>query len=396
MPWFRLSDPAVTQMLTVGDLYSHRSGLPAAEGDLLEDLGYDRRYILEHLALAPLSPFRISYAYANYGMTAGAEAVAESLGESWEDLSEEYLYAPLGMTSTSSRFSDLESRTNRAAQHALTEEGAFAPLYTREPDAQSPAGGVSSSVNDLAKWMALILADGGDLISADALLPAVTPQVVSAPAGDPATRTGFYGYGWNVSVQPGGRVQLGHSGAFLLGTGTNVAMIPSLDVGITVLTNAAPIGAAEAIAASFLDIVQYGSITRDWYEAYHGAFGHYFETSTDLAGKTRPDGPLPDVQRDLGPLFGTYQNDYYGPIQVGWQGDGAGTAGNVIVGMGPGFETQFVLEHWSGDTFALEPGGENALPGDLSSVVFDVGQDGHGTVTIQYFDRWPGQGVWTR
>lgn len=59
LPWFALSDPAVTQMVTVGDLYSHRSGLPDHAGDLLEDVGYDRRAILERLRQLPLAPFRI-------------------------------------------------------------------------------------------------------------------------------------------------------------------------------------------------------------------------------------------------------------------------------------------------------------------------------------------------
>ena len=49
LPWFALSDPAVTKLVTVGDMYSHRSGLPDHAGDLLEDIGYDRRYVLEHL-----------------------------------------------------------------------------------------------------------------------------------------------------------------------------------------------------------------------------------------------------------------------------------------------------------------------------------------------------------
>ncbi len=43
LPWFALSDPGVTKMVTVGDMFSHRSGLPDHAGDLLEDLGYDRR-----------------------------------------------------------------------------------------------------------------------------------------------------------------------------------------------------------------------------------------------------------------------------------------------------------------------------------------------------------------
>ncbi|MGZ8802384.1 MAG: serine hydrolase domain-containing protein, partial [Mycobacterium sp.] len=75
LPWFALSDPAVTKMVTVGDMYSHRSGLPDHAGDLLEDLGYDRRQVLDKLRDYPLDPFRISYAYTHFGLTAGAEAV---------------------------------------------------------------------------------------------------------------------------------------------------------------------------------------------------------------------------------------------------------------------------------------------------------------------------------
>ena len=83
LPWFALSDPAVSKMVAVGDLYSHRSGLPDHAGDKLEDLGYDRRYILERLRQLPLDPFRISYAYTNFGLTAAAEAVAAAAGKPW-------------------------------------------------------------------------------------------------------------------------------------------------------------------------------------------------------------------------------------------------------------------------------------------------------------------------
>jgi CubicO group peptidase (beta-lactamase class C family) len=88
-------------MVNVGDMYSHRSGLPDFAGDLLEDLGYDRHDVLERLRQLPLAPFRISYAYTNFGLTAAAESVAVAAGKSWEDLSDEVLYQPLGMTSTS-------------------------------------------------------------------------------------------------------------------------------------------------------------------------------------------------------------------------------------------------------------------------------------------------------
>jgi len=86
LPCFALSDPAVTRMLTVADFFAHRSGQPDHAGDLLEDLGYDRRMVLDRLRLLPLGQFRTSYAYTNFGVTAAA-------GASWESrLREEQRY----------------------------------------------------------------------------------------------------------------------------------------------------------------------------------------------------------------------------------------------------------------------------------------------------------------
>ncbi|WP_399498558.1 serine hydrolase [Streptomyces sp. P17] len=113
MPDFRLKDPWVTSHVTVADLFSHRSGLPDHAGDLLEDLGYDRPYILSHLRYEPLAPFRASYAYTNFGLTAAAQAVADAKGMPWEKLAADTLYKPAGMDSTSSRFEDYAQAANR-------------------------------------------------------------------------------------------------------------------------------------------------------------------------------------------------------------------------------------------------------------------------------------------
>src|SRR4051812_37715228 len=197
LPWFALSDPVVSRMVTIGDMYSHRSGLPDHAGDLLEDLGYDRRYVLEHLRQLPLEQFRTSYAYTNFGLTAAAEAVAVGAGKSWEDLSQEVLYGPLGMASTSSRFDEYEARPDKAVGH-INVDGAYKPLYVRDAGAEAPAGGVSSSVNDMTKWLTMMLADGTydgrQIVDPKALLPAVTPQIVSDRGSEPAMRSGFYGY----------------------------------------------------------------------------------------------------------------------------------------------------------------------------------------------------------
>ena len=92
LPWFALSDPAITRMVTIADFFAHRSGLPDHAGDVLEDLGNDRRTVLERMRLLPLGPFRTTFAYTNFGVTAAAEAVAAAAGRSWEDLSRDVLY----------------------------------------------------------------------------------------------------------------------------------------------------------------------------------------------------------------------------------------------------------------------------------------------------------------
>lgn len=393
LPGFALADPWITEHATIGDFYSHRTGLPFAAGDSLEDIGYDRAYVMDHLALQPLAPFRASYAYANFGITVGAEAVAAAVGTDWETLSDEQLYRPLGMDSTSSRHDDFLEQENRATLHAMVGEGDFEPLYERNPDAQSPAGGVSSNVKDLAEWMRLILAGGTyageELIAEEALQPALSPQNVSAPPHALDQRAGQYGYGFGVGMQPSGRVTLSHSGAFLLGAATNVQLVPSADVGIVVLTNGAPIGVPEAIAAEFIDLVQFGYSTRDWLTDYGHAMAGYHEPAGDLTGKSAPNDPA--AAQPLSAYVGTYANDYYGPATV-TEKDGA-----LVLAIGPDGNSTAELEPWDGDTFAFIPIGENAPADSLSSAVFTVINGVAASMTLAFFNAEPGLlGTWTR
>src|SRR5437773_446042 len=159
-PTFAMLDPWVTREITIRDMYAHRSGLPEHAGDLLEDLGFTRAEILHRLRYQhPRSSFRSHYAYTNFGMTEGAVAAAKAYGLEWEDASEQKLYKPVGMNSTSSRHADFVARSNKTLGHVLV-DGRWVQKFKRDPDEQSPTGGVSSSVNDVAKWMRLQLANG--------------------------------------------------------------------------------------------------------------------------------------------------------------------------------------------------------------------------------------------
>ena len=383
LPWFALADPVVTKMVTVGDMFSHRSGLPDHAGDMLEDLGFDRRYVLDKLRDQPLAPFRISYAYTNFGLTSAAEAVAVGAKKSWEDLAEQAVFKPLGMTSTSYRFSDYEARRNRAIGHVHV-DGRYEPRYVRDPQAQAPAGGVSSSVNDMTHWLAMMLADGTyagkQVVDAEALLPAVTPQIVSSPASEPAMRSGFYGFGFNVGTTSAARTQLSHSGAFELGAGTNIVILPSADVAIVALTNATPSGVPEALTAQFADLVQFGQVREDWYPLYQGLLAPDEKPIGSLVGKKPPTNPAPSKPRAS--YVGTYNNDYWGPARVSEKD------GNLHLELGT--KLSVPLMNWDGDVFTYEWVSENSPPGSVVKATFDGNK-----LTLEYYNEM-GKGTFIR
>jgi CubicO group peptidase (beta-lactamase class C family) len=376
LPWFTLADPFVTQNVTIGDLYSHRSGLPDHAGDKLEDLGYGRTEVLQRLRQVPLSPFRSSYAYTNFGITAAAEAVANAAGVDWETLSEQAIYRPLGMASTSSRFADFMARPNRVTSHVRLPDGTWVTGVARNPDAQSAAGGVSASVNDMARWLALVLANGAyggrQVVEADALLPAMSPQSISSPPSKANARAGFYGYGFGVGTSAAGRVVLSHSGAFALGASTNFTAIPSADIAIVILTNAAPIGVPEALAAQFADLVQFGSMQQDWDALYRMALAPLMAPVGSLVDVSKPANPAPP--QAFAAYTGVYQSAYYGPLQV------VDNGGSLELRMGPQ-SMRFPLSHWDGDVFSFMLNNENAPPGTISKASFSGGK-----VVLEFYD----------
>ncbi|MFJ8075574.1 serine hydrolase [Streptomyces sp. NPDC096176] len=390
LPGFALNDRWVTEHVTFADLFSHRSGLPDHAGDLLEDLGYGRGYVLSRLRHEPLAPFRASYAYTNFGVTAACEAVANTKNTPWEDLAEDTLYAPAGMNSTSSRFADYEQAGNKAVMHVKA-DGDWEPKYVRDTDVTSAAGGVSSTARDMTRWMRLQLAGGtlGDdqIIPTAPLARTHLPAIVSQPPANPAGRAGFYGLGWNVGYDAQGRLRLGHSGAFALGANTNVSMLPSEELGIVVLTNGEPVGLADAISFNFYDTAQYGEPASDWLTRIGKVYEQEEQKARSPTDYTRPPSDAANAQPD-DTYTGTYRNDYYGPLTVTAAADG-----RLILQLGPKPQ-RFPLTHYDGNTFSFTTVGENAV--GPTGVTFTVHSAGKASkVRVESLDK-TGLGTFTR
>ena len=395
LPGFALSVPYVTDNVSYGDLFSHSSGLPDHAGDLLEDLGWDQQYIFHALRLLRLDPFRSSYAYTNFGLTAAGVSAAAAVGMDWASAADSVLFGPLGMSATSYRYSDFLAQADRAAMHVRIDDKWY-QKYTRDADVEAPAGGASSNVLDLAKWMMLKLANGTGqgkpVISPAALLEANTPRSVSGPPGTSGSRTGFYGFGTNAGDDYSGRVRLAHSGGFNQGAATNYVLLPDQQLGMMTLTNGMPIGVPEAVNAYFMDLVIGGQIENDWLSLYEQVTAQQYVNKSELAGKKPPSHPTPAQPDSF--YTGTYHSDFYGTITV------AARRGALHVLMPPK-PTHYPLEHWDGNLFALFPVGENAV--GISAATFTPDQQNNraASLTLEYYDndKYPdgtGIGIFTR
>src|SRR4029453_9159596 len=95
------------------------------------------------------------HAYTNFGFTAAAVEAAANAGTTWEALAHSF-FQRARMTQTSARYDDFIGWPNRAFLHRRGADGTWhVGGEERDPDAQSPAGGVSFTIVDFPPRMRL-------------------------------------------------------------------------------------------------------------------------------------------------------------------------------------------------------------------------------------------------
>jgi CubicO group peptidase (beta-lactamase class C family) len=233
LPYFRLHDPVASELATVRDLLSHRTGLPRHDVVWYGNPRLDRREVVaQRLRHLPLSKgIRESYQYNNLMfMTAGLLA-GEVLGSTWEDAIRAKLFEPLGMSA--SRFSPAEASATPDWSHAYRKNaGTTEELPRKDFPVCGPAGSIYSCTADMAKWLSFTV----DETSRDIVQETWKPVI---PTGEespwPEVFSVGYAMGWVVESHRGQRV-LQHGGS-IDGFGSQVAIIPEKRLGLAVLTN---------------------------------------------------------------------------------------------------------------------------------------------------------------
>lgn len=344
-PQFRMFDPWVTREFRIIDLLAQRSGLRPYVFDTLGGLGYGPDDLVAALRYAePVSSFRTAFSYQNATHQVAGRIVASLAGEPrWEDAVRRMILDPLAMAATTTSAAGLFGAANHAIGHVFYADTLRPLPILPSLYLSGPAGCMNSCVNDLVHWLRLLVGRGETagkrLVSAAALETTWKPRVELDPADGFPSPWQAYASGWLVRQTAGG-VAIWHNG----GTGqfkAHIGFVPTLGVGLVILTNEGTNALADAAGLWFYDRVL-GNPEVDYSTEYLAKVQQAREQAAALARPPAPPAP-PGPDSDYA---GAYASGPTGPAQV--------TSDGGVLGLAferPG--TRFRLLPWSGDVFAL-------------------------------------------
>ncbi len=246
LPDFRLFDEQASARATARDFLSHRSGLPGQYDMLWLLTPMSRAELFARLVfLEPNAGLRERFQYSNVGYSVAAVVLERLSGMSWEEFLASRIFEPLGMERTGFLHRGAGLSDDRAQPYRsiggitarVSSSGSAAFDYV---SLVAPAGGVSSTAEDMAKWLLLHLeggkVGGRQLISEAMLAELFTRHVeITDPAYRIITQAEAYGLGWAMADYCGHTV-VNHGGN-IEGFSSLVSLMPDIGAGVVVLSN---------------------------------------------------------------------------------------------------------------------------------------------------------------
>ena len=356
LPEFQLTDPAHTREIRIRDLLTHRTGMGNTD-HLWYIVPHTPADIMSRLRLIePSYPFRAGWVYQNIRYMTTGEIVARVSGMPWIDFVESRLLKPLGMSRSIVNANRAYAMPNVARAHTPDPEGNVKLVQYRyeaiDPDLAA-AGMIWSSVNDMSRWIRMLLNEGvldderilSEVVVAEMLRPqTIIPREKFYPTArltKPHWTT--YALGWFQQDYDGRAVSF-HTGTYD-GMSAIVGLIPDEELGMVMLANLNSADVRHALMFKVFDLYGGKLDGRDW----SAEFKKMYE---DIAAKqkaTRPPEkePIPGTSLSL-PLeryAGVYTSPLYGHIRITFEnGQLQGLLAEAIPA---------TIEHWHYDTFRV-------------------------------------------
>jgi CubicO group peptidase (beta-lactamase class C family) len=387
LPYFSLYDSYTSQNTTVRDLLCHRVGLGTFSGDVIWfKSNYTAEEVVKHIRFVPQAyGFRSGYGYSNLMYITAGEVIKAVSGQSWAEFVRENILEPVGMDRTQTSVLDLKGMDNVAIPHKPDWEGHNHPISWVPWEASGAAGGLISSVHDMALWMIMHmnegLSDDGDTLlytSSQRLMWHPHNNMMVSPGYQrryPSTHFRGYGLGWSLNDYLGRKV-VAHGGGYD-GMYSRVMMVPEADFGVVVLTNSMK-GISTYLCNYITDQVFMAPTETKWSE-----IGLQSQRNFDRFRANREKERLDARQTNTRASFGlanyagTYHSDLYGDINIVFEDREL----RMEIPHAPALNAD--LEHWHYDTFEIEWDEEHAWFG-FGTLRFEM--DNNGKIIGAAFD----------
>jgi len=354
LPEFQLHDPYVTREITIRDLLTHRAGLGNADF-----LWYEQETTIEEVLhrirfAEPAYSLRSGFIYQNIMYAAAGQVVAAASGMPWAEFIQTRILDPLGMTATIPTASTLSAQPDVAEPHYDT-DGSVRAISNASVDVIGPAGSVWSNVDDMSKWIRMLLANGVTetgirMINPSTVAELFTPQAIVGSSGfyptaqltNPNWIT--YGLGWFQADYRGRAVDF-HTGS-IDGMVAIVGVIRDENLGICLLGNLDHAELRHALMYRVFDLFDEGE-SRDWsaelLELYSGIRDRA-EARQSRADEARVEGTSASLPHER--YAGLYADSLHGELRVTVEDS------NLRLYYGPGLQGN--MSHWHYDTFRIK------------------------------------------
>ena len=242
LPDFKLYDPWVAKEANIRDLLCHRLGFETFQGDFMFfDSDLTTAEVREKMSkLKPMYGFRSKWGYTNSAFMTAGEIIPKVTGKTWAEFITDGIFKPLGMNNSLALSKDIKTANNKCSAHTVV-MNELRKIPYGNIDNLAAAGSISSSVNDMSKWVIAQLnngkLDGNEIIPARAIAQTRTPHSIMGNGGHMFNKAHFnlYGLGWFLEEYAGRKI-VAHTGG-VNGFVTSVCLVPEEKLGIIVLTN---------------------------------------------------------------------------------------------------------------------------------------------------------------
>lgn len=322
LPSFEVSDPELSQQITMRNLVCACTGVPRRDFEWLFNANeMDAEEVITSLAdFEFFTDFGETFQYSNqmvatggYVATLAAGGEMATLRQDYVDLMQERIFDPMGMAHMTFSFDEVAASDDYAMPYGQTPLGEIVRLPMSAEAVLiplGPAGAAWSNVQDMAKFALTNLAEGvapgGErVVSAENLGVTWEPQVeISADAS--------YGLGWIVEEYKGLRI-LSHGGN-TFGFTSELAFVPEADLGVVVLTNQQASSINQIVRVRLLELLYEQESEAD--ELVRFAVRNAQEEREELQSS------LVEIDADVvAPYLAEYENDVLGTVTIAWENE---------------------------------------------------------------------------